>query len=139
MTESYSLADKLELMRQKAFRSLAAAQQHIEAGDYDFASSRAYYATFYGIQAALLTKNLSTAKHAGAIRTFNQYFIKTGSFPAEFNQFISQLFRNRQTGDYALGLSINQEKARQDVRMAAKVVQAIEEYLIREGFLSKRS
>jgi hypothetical protein len=34
-----------------------------------------------------------------------------------------------------LGLSINEEKARQDVQMAEKVFQTIVEYLIREGFL----
>jgi hypothetical protein len=34
-----------------------------------------------------------------------------------------------------LGLSISEEKARLDVQTAEKVVQAIEEYLIRQGFL----
>jgi len=135
VTEPNTLTEKLELILQKASRSLTAARHHIEAGDYDFAWSRAYYAAFYAIQAALLTKNLTPAKHAGAIRMFNQHFIKTAIFPMEFNQFISQLFRNRQTGDYALGLSINEEKARRDVQMAEKVVQAIKEYLIRERFL----
>jgi uncharacterized protein (UPF0332 family) len=104
VTESNTLVEKLSLMLQKADRSLTAAQRHIEAGDYDFASSRAYYAAFYTMQAILLTKNLTAAKHAGAIRMFNQHFIKTGLFPPEFNQFISRLFRNRQAGDYMLGL-----------------------------------
>jgi uncharacterized protein (UPF0332 family) len=137
MTEPNTLAAKLELMLQKAVRSLTVARQLVETGDYDFASSRAYYAAFYTMQAALLTKNLTAAKHAGAIRLFNQHFIKTSVFPPEFNQFISQLFRNRQTGDYMLGLSISEEKARQDVQMAETVVQTIGEYLVREGFLSE--
>lgn len=129
------MAAKLELMIQKAARSLAAARRLIAAGDYDFASSRAYYAAFYVMQAALLTKNLTPAKHAGAIRAFSQHFIKTGIFPVEFNQSISRLFRNRQTGDYTLGLSISEEKARHDVQMAEKIFQAIVEHLIQEGFL----
>jgi uncharacterized protein (UPF0332 family) len=70
MTDSYSLADKLELMRQKASRSLAAARRHIEAGDYDFASSRAYYAAFYGIQAALLTKK---PQHGQTYRSYPHF------------------------------------------------------------------
>ncbi|NJN94840.1 MAG: HEPN domain-containing protein [Anaerolineales bacterium] len=135
MTEPNALAAKLELMIQKASRSLAAASQLVVTGDYDFASSRAYYAAFYAMQAALLTKNLTPAKHAGAIRAFSQHFIKTGVFPTEFNQSISRLFRNRQTGDYALGLSINEDKARQDIQTAESVVEAILTYLKEERFL----
>jgi len=33
-------------MMRKANRALAAARIHIKTGDYDFASSRAYYAAF---------------------------------------------------------------------------------------------
>ena len=34
-------------MTDKAFRSIAAAHRNIKEEDYDFASSRAYYAVFY--------------------------------------------------------------------------------------------
>lgn len=129
MNESKALAEKLQLMIQKAERSLIVARRLVGSGDYDFASSRANYAAFYAMQAALLTKNLTPAKHAGAIRAFNQYFIKTGIFPAEFSKSIGWLFSERQTGDYTPGLSISEEKARQDVQTAESVLQAITEYL----------
>lgn len=136
MTVREELQQELQLMIQKADRSISAARRHIEAGDYDFASSRAYYAAFYAMQAALLTKDLSPAKHAGVIRSFNQHFIKTGIFPVEFSKFISRLLRARQTGDYMFDLSINEDQARFDVQLAENVLEAIGDYLRHEGFIS---
>lgn len=135
MNEQLDKSADLELLLQKARRSLVAARRHIEAGDYDFASSRAYYAAFYAMQAVLLTKNLTPAKHSGVIRAFNQYFIKTGIFPTEFSKSVGWLFSERQTGDYALGLSIAETDANQDVQMAERVLQAIATYLVQKGFL----
>jgi uncharacterized protein (UPF0332 family) len=137
MNKQPDISADLQLLLQKARRSLAAARRHIEAGDYDFASSRAYYAAFYAMQAVLLTKSLTPAKHSGVIRAFNQHFIKTGIFPTEFSKSIGWLFSERQTGDYALGLSIAETDAIQDVETAEKVVHAIVEYLIRERFLGE--
>ena len=44
MSQDKLLKDQLRTMISKARRSLAAAKRQIEDGDYDFASSRAYYA-----------------------------------------------------------------------------------------------
>jgi uncharacterized protein (UPF0332 family) len=43
MNSNERLTEQLQLMIQKAFRSVKAAYRNIEEGDYDFASSRAYY------------------------------------------------------------------------------------------------
>lgn len=94
------LEAQLQLMIHKSARSITAAQSNLEEGNFDFASSRAYYAAFYAIQAALLTKNLSFSKHAGVIAAFNQHFVRTEVFPKEFSKLISRLFRERQIGDY---------------------------------------
>jgi uncharacterized protein (UPF0332 family) len=135
MNEERRLQEQLQLMIQKALRSIRVAQRHIEEGNYDFASSRAYYTAFYAIQAILLTKNLSFSKHAGVISAFNQHFVRTGVFPKEFSRLISRLFRERQTGDYEFDLSIGEEDARQDVQIAEQILQAIIAYLTQKGFL----
>ena len=135
MSSQQSLEEQLRLMLQKATRSLNAAQRHIEEGDYDFASSRAYYAAFYAMEAALLTKELSFSRHTGVISGFNQHFIRTAIFPREFSKLIARLFRERQVGDYEFDVSISGDDAREDVRIAQKLLQAITAYLTREGFL----
>jgi uncharacterized protein (UPF0332 family) len=137
MTENDTLSTQLEQMIDKAVRSLAAAKYSIDAGDFDFASSRAYYAAFYAIQALLSTKNLSFSKHAGVIAAFNQYFIKPALFPKEYSKMIERLFRDRQTGDYGFELSISEEDAQEDLRMAEQLVHDIADYLTRNDFLKK--
>lgn len=42
---------QIERMMKKAHRSLKSAQNLFEDGDYDFASSRAYYGVFYAMEA----------------------------------------------------------------------------------------
>jgi uncharacterized protein (UPF0332 family) len=135
MNEREGLSEQLQQMIRKAFRSLKAAQRHIEEGDYDFASSRAYYAAFYAMQAILLTENLSFSKHAGVISAFNQHFVRTATFPKEFSKIITRLFRERQAGDYGFDLSISKHDAQEDIQIAETVVRAITTHLIRVGFL----
>lgn len=130
MSENNDLEIQLRAMIQKAVRSIAAAKRDIKEGDYDFASSRAYYAAFYVIEAMLLTKGLSFSKHGSVIGAFNQHFVKTGAFPKEFSKLIARLFRERQTGDYGFDLSIGEKDAREDVQIAERIVEAITKYLL---------
>ncbi len=134
MNNRQQLRDQLQLMIGKAFRSIAAAHRNVEEGDYDFASSRAYYAAFYAMEAVLLTKELSYSKHAGVISAFNQHFVKTDIFPKEFSKSISRLFRERQTGDYDFDLSIDEKDAKEDARIAEKIVNTIIQYLEQNGY-----
>lgn len=135
MSHKQDLKLQLERMLQKASRSLEASKQHIDVGDFDFASSRAYYSVFYAMEAALLTKNLSFSKHGGVISSFNQHFVKQGIFPKEFSKWIARLFRERQTGDYLFEHSIDEKDAKEDVEISGKILNAIVNYLRRETFL----
>ena len=134
MSEHEKLTNQLQLIIQKAFRSIDAAHRNIAQGDYDFGASRAYYAAFYAMEAVLITKGLSFSKHAGVVSAFNQHFVKTGIFRKEFSKFISRLFRERQAGDYDFELSINEEDAKEDVRIAEIIVKAVVRYLDQEGY-----
>lgn len=135
MNNNATLIEQLRLMIHKARRSIKATYRNIEVGDYDFASSRAYYAAFYAMETALLTKNLSFSKHAGVISAFNKHFVKSEIFPKDFSKGISRLFREREAGDYDFLLSISEEDAREDGSIAEKIVDAIEKYLEKEGYL----
>jgi len=119
----------LEHMLDKSQRAISAAKTHLAEGDYDFASSRAYYAVFYLLQAALLTKDLTFSKHSAVISAFNQHFVKTGAFPKEFGRKIDRLFRDRQIGDYDYELAISDEEAQEDVTDAEKIANLLEEWL----------
>lgn len=126
MSANDHLNAQLSQMLKKAHRSIGAARYNIREGDYDFGSSRAYYAAFYAIEAILLIKNLSLSKHAGVIAAFNQHFIKLGIFPKEFSKIIERLFRDRQIGDYGFELSISAEEANEDIAIAEQLIGSIE-------------
>lgn len=135
MTELPGLKKQLQLIVQKAVRSINVAQRNINEGDYDFGSSRAYYAAFYAMQAILLTKDLSFSKHSAVISAFNQHFVKTKVFPKGFSRLISRLFRERQIGDYDFDLSITESDAQGDIEAAEIILQAVRKYLVEKHLL----
>ncbi len=135
MTPSPELTQQLREMLVKSNRALLSAQRDAEAGDYDFAASRAYFAAFYAIEALLLSKNITCSTHSGTISQFGKHFVATGLLPKEFGKHIARLFRERQTGDYDVGVSINELDARDDLDHARAIISAAEEYLSTRGYL----
>lgn len=130
MIEDEGLRRQLRAIVEKSNRALAAAKDHFEKGDYDFASSKAYYAVFHVMQGALLTKGLAFSKHSGVVSAFNQHFVKTGIFPKEFSKNIQRLFKERQIGDYEYESTIDEEEARKDIDIAEEIVRAVEGHLL---------
>jgi uncharacterized protein (UPF0332 family) len=129
MTMAEGLKGNLQAMMQKSHRALKAARTHFKTGDYDFASSKADYATFYMMETALTTKGLSFSKHSAVISAFNRNFVKEGIFQKEYSSKIARLFKQRQIGDYEFELTISKKEAGQDIEDANKITEAIEKYL----------
>lgn len=120
---------QLKAIIRKANRALRVADEHYQRNDYDFASSKAYYAVFYLMEAILLTKNLTFSKHSAVISAFNRYFIKEGIFPKEFGKMIGNLFRERQIGDYGYVNSPSKAEAEKDLEDAEEISKAIKFFL----------
>ncbi len=117
MKDDNSLPNRLRAMILKAHRSLRSAEKQLNENDYDFGTSRAYYAVFYAMEAALLSKGLVFSKHSGVIRGFSEHFVKTGIMPKEFAPIIRH------------------ENARDDLEIATRVVKAITDYLVSEALI----
>lgn len=64
------------------------------------AVNRIYYAIFYAANALLLTKGLSSSKHAGVLALFNKEFINENIVSKESGRFFSEMFEFRQKADY---------------------------------------
>jgi uncharacterized protein (UPF0332 family) len=121
--------DTIKRMLNKSKRALRTAAQHIKDGDYDFASSKAYYAVFHLLQALLLVKDLTFSKHSAVIAEFNRNYIKPGIFPQEYSKNLEHLFKDRQIGDYDYMPSIDKEVAKEDLEIAESMCDKFEEYL----------
>lgn len=136
MRKDAELSKKLKTIMSKARDSLVVAKQlHIE-NHYNHAASRAYYAVFHALQAILLTKGLSFSKHSAVLSAFNKEFIFTKIFIKDFYDKIVRLFKDRLTGDYGYEKEVTRENSEMDVADAEMIINAIEEYLQKEGYLN---
>lgn len=92
--------DLVEYRLEKARNTLSDAQKYIDQATLESTVNRIYYALFYSVNALLITKKLSFAKHAGVIAYFNKEFINKNLIPKQFGEFFSDMFKRRQRGDY---------------------------------------
>lgn len=132
MKKDVDFRKQIDLMITKSYRLLKTARVDLGDGDSDSASSRAYYAVFHMMEGALLLKGLSYSKHSAVIAAFNLHFIKSGIFPNISFKDIGRLFKQRQIGDYEVEAGISSEEARENIKIASKIVKAVEKFLKKE-------
>jgi len=93
------------------------------------ASSRAYYAAFHAISAALLSRGETYSRHGQVLGAFNRAFVHTGLLPREFTGLLTRLFENRQSGDYDVLPGVTETEARRDIADAQRIVEAVRRFL----------
>jgi uncharacterized protein (UPF0332 family) len=113
----------------KASEKLETARIMYDNARYDDAVSRAYYAAFHAMTAALLSRNLSYSSHGQVIGAFNREFIKTSIFPKDFSAIVQALFDDRQIGDYGIFIKISNNTAREHIKNARNLIEAISLFL----------
>lgn len=121
--------DALRGMMAKARQKLAAAEREHAAGFSGEAVSRAYYAVFHAVSAALAAKRLSFSSHGQVLGAFNREFVKTGVFPTGTTRGLQRLFEHRQMADYDWTSATDPQTAAEDLADATAIVQACEDYL----------
>ena len=129
MIEEEELKNQIEKIISKSQRALKTAKDNFNNDDYEAASSKAYYAVFHIMQAALLLKKLSYSKHSGVIGGFSKEFIKTGIFPKSFSKKIRSLLHDREISDYSYSLTVERNQAEKDIEIAEEIVKTVEVYL----------
>ncbi len=95
------------------------------------AVNRAYYGMFYGVLALLVTKQLGTSKHQGAISLFDREFVRAGVFDRELSSWLHKAFDMRLSADYAERVAIPQEEAQKALQQAETFVSRVKTYLSR--------
>ncbi|HEX6677062.1 MAG TPA: HEPN domain-containing protein [Actinomycetes bacterium] len=107
---------------------LEAAQLLADKGYSAQAVSRAYFATFYAAEAALLVIGETRSKHSGVISAFIHLLVRTGQVDEEIGRLLRSLFERRNQADYApVGVPV--EEAAATIRDAERVVRAVEAWL----------
>jgi len=132
MNEDKDISELIE----KAKESLDAAKSLFDNGFYDFSVGRSYYAMFYTAEAVLLTKNLAFSKHSAVIAAFGKEFVKPAILPKKLREYMVSAFDMRQLGDYGAPGSVSEARAQSLIEETKEVIETIEGYLTRGGYLS---
>lgn len=123
------IAGKLSRMIFRGQKAIGAAKVSLKKGFIEDAASRAYYAVFHGMQAALESIGQTYSKHSGVISAFHREFISKGTFPKEFSKKIKTLEKHRQKGDYSYIWVLTELEVIQDITDAEIILKAIANYL----------
>ena len=70
-----------------------------------------YYACYYAVAALLLKHGICVKTHSGIRQAFSKEFVLTGQIDKEQSKFYSNLYANRQSGDYDDFIMMNEDKA----------------------------
>ncbi len=84
----------------KAEEVYAAAVILYNAGQWNSAINRLYYACFYVASALLLKRGVGAKSHAGVIAKFSECVVRTGEVTADEYRVFSKLLNWRTKGDY---------------------------------------
>jgi len=125
----------VRLRVERAHEELRAAQELIEDRFYRIACSRAYYAAFLITTAALLTLDVTRAKHSGVEGAFHEFFIRGGRIEVRYGRLYTLLRKTREDSDYNDRAIATEDMARQRLIDAREFVARLEQYL-REAGLS---
>jgi uncharacterized protein (UPF0332 family) len=113
----------------RAKHDLQAVENNVQAGFYDIAVSRAYYAIFYAASAALASRDITRGKHSGVISIFRQEFVKTGIIEPEYSDIYGDAMLLRESSDYNVSIHVNAVEAQAAFADANRFVTRIEQYL----------
>lgn len=104
---------------------------HISNKFYKTAMNRMYYGCYYVVTALLLKNNIEAYTHAGVRQMLGLHFVKSEKLSVKMSKFYSDLFANRQEGDYAdfvyYDLETVTELYPQALLFVEKIIKIIEE------------
>jgi uncharacterized protein (UPF0332 family) len=108
----------------------------MDAGFYDGAANRAYYAMFNAARAALEARtDLKVAdirRHSAVLELFSLHLVKPGLVPSKLSGDINEAFQVRAIADYATA-SVPSEDARELIKLMDEMLDAVGALLRREG------
>ena len=98
---SYSPDDYVRYRLNRAYEMIEDVKILIERKRWNTAGNRLYYACFYAVGALLIKNDVVTSTHGGVRRKFGELFVHTGLISKDMAKLYTELFDNRQQGDYS--------------------------------------
>ena len=117
MSESQS-ADIIKALLQKASQALESTRSEYQAGRFDCAVNRAYYACFYAASAVMLQRGKQFVKHTGLRGAIHKDLVKPGLLAVQWGKVFDRAFENRQVADYLILFVFEPEQVEQLIQEA---------------------
>ena len=117
----------------RSLKAQGAAELLLEAGFYEDAVSRAYYAVLHAAKAALLARDIVTESHTVVRRLFGKELVQQGLLEKEWAMILAHEQDERASADYDVELTFSQEVAAQRVEQAQRFLKRIFSFLQTEG------
>lgn len=124
---------ELDALLAKAKRSLDAAELLLEAGNADFAVSRAYYGCFYIAEALLLSEGHRYSRHGQVIAQFGRHFAKEDRIDRRFHKLLDEAFSARQLADYAAETDMDPQEVRKMIDEGRRFLAVARQHLGSHG------
>jgi uncharacterized protein (UPF0332 family) len=109
--------------------AVRAAHILLDQGFLRDAVNRSYYGMFYAVLALLVTKQLGTSKHQGALSLFDREFVRTGVFDKELSAWLHKAFEMHLDADYKELVAIPHEEVQKTLHQAETFVSRVKAYL----------
>lgn len=114
---------------EKTDKTLAQLQVQIEAGLWELAANRMYYALFHAVSALLVHDKHEVGTHRGAVGKFSLFYVKTGVFTKEEGRLYSQLQSLREDGEYNCFIDIERTEVEEKIEPTRQLITKIKEYI----------
>lgn len=114
-----------------AAEELALAREELSAADQLVAAlprialTRAYFAVFHAMRAALSAAGLEPRTHRGTLHLFNLHYVKTGTYDPAVSRLGSRLQKYREEADYGTAFVIDPTGARVEIDAARAFVDRV--------------
>ncbi len=119
----------LDLLLEKAGRSLDTAELLLSQGSPDFAASRTYYAYFYLAQALLESQGLKFSRHGQVLAQYGRLFAKTQILDPSYHKLLGSAFDLRQLADYQVEVPIEPVLVEELIVGGRRFLKAASDYL----------
>lgn len=100
-----------------------------QAGKWNGAANRIYYAVFHAVNALLICDGFQTVRHQGSHALFSQHYIKTGKLPIEFGRFYNNLQTLREKSDYNCFYDVDEQDVINGMEKAQTFINAIDKFI----------
>jgi uncharacterized protein len=112
-----------------AYKTIEAAKVLAEAGFWNSAVNRLYYAVFYAVNALLVVNDIPTKSHSATKNQFSLYFIKTGKLNKKYGKLLAELYDWRQKGDYDNIFDYDSESVKPLFKPVEEMIHAIDDLI----------